>query len=75
LPPALVPVSLILPHTYALDGIRRVMINGTGFGDPATLRSFVVLVAFCVLWLSLGSVLLRRSIDLAEKANGIGIPI
>jgi ABC-2 type transport system permease protein len=75
LPAALVPVSLILPHTYALDGIRRVMINGTNFSDPATLRSFVLLAGFCVLWLSLGIVLLRRSIDLAEKANGIGIPI
>ncbi len=73
--PAFVPVSLILPHTYALDGIRRLMINGTGFGDPATLRSFVLLAAFCVLWLSLGIVLLRRSIHLAEKANGIGIPV
>lgn len=75
LPPALVPVSLLLPHTYALDGIRRVMISGAGFDDPAVLRSFVVLVAFCVLWLSMGIVLLRRSIDLAEKANGVGIPV
>lgn len=75
LPVALLPVSLILPHTYALDGIRRVMINGTGFDDPTTLRSFVVLAAFCVAWLGLGIVLLRRSINLAEKVNGIGIPV
>ena len=69
------PISLIFPHTYALDGIRRVMINGTGFDDPETLRSFVILCAFCVLWLALGIWLLRRAITQAESANGIGIPV
>lgn len=73
LPPAWHAVSWFIPHTYALDGIRRVMINGAGFGDPATLRSFLILLLFCSLWLAGGSLLLARAIDQAEQSNGVGI--
>ena len=48
LPAALKGIEWILPHTYALDGIRRVMINSSGFDDPATLKSFLILLLFAV---------------------------
>jgi ABC-2 type transport system permease protein len=64
-----------LPHTYALRGIRQTMIAGAGFGQPDTLRMFLVLLGFCVLSLSLGVVLLSRALQKAEQGNGVGIVV
>lgn len=75
LPVALHGVSWFIPHTHALDGIRRVMINGTGLNDPATLQSFLMLFLFCIFWLVCGSLLLTRAIDRAEQSNGVGMVV
>jgi ABC-2 type transport system permease protein len=64
-----------LPHTYALRGIRQVMIAGAGFGQPETLRLFAVLLAFCALSLAAGIVLLNRAMRAAEQGNGVGIVV
>lgn len=73
LPPALHGVSWLVPHTYALDGIRRVMINGAGFDDAGAGRSFLILALFCALWLAGGSLCLAQAINRAERSNGVGI--
>jgi ABC-2 type transport system permease protein len=73
LPAALQGVSWFIPHTYALDGIRRVMMNGSGFDDPATRQSFLILLLFSVFWLVVGSLLLTRAINRAEQTNGVGM--
>lgn len=75
LPAALHGVSWFIPHTFALDGIRRVMINGSGFSDPATLQSFMILLLFAAFWLVGGSLLLSRAINRAEQSNGVGMVI
>jgi ABC-2 type transport system permease protein len=75
LPAALRGIGWFIPHTYALDGIRRVMINGTGFDDPATRQSFLILILFAIFWLVGGSLLLSRAINRAEQSNGVGIVI
>jgi len=75
LPAALQGVGWFLPHTYALDGIRRVMINGSGLKDPATLQSFLILLLFAILWLVGGSLLLSKAINRAEKSTGVGIVV
>lgn len=75
LPAALHGVSWFIPHTFALDGIRRVMINGSGFSDPATLQSFIILLLFAAFWLVGGSLLLSRAINRAEQSNGVGMVI
>jgi ABC-2 type transport system permease protein len=75
LPAALRGIGWFIPHTYALDGIRRVMINGTGFDDQATRQSFLILILFAIFWLVGGSLLLSRAINRAEQSNGVGIVI
>jgi hypothetical protein len=65
----------VIPHTYALQGIRRVMINGMGFSDSATRSAFLVLLLFCVVFVSLGIVLLNKALLKAESTNGVGIVV
>ena len=69
------PVTWAIPHTYALQGIRRVMINGMGFSDSATRSAFLVLLLFCVVFVSLGIVLLNKALLKAESTNGVGIVV
>ena len=75
LPAWIRPITWAIPHTYALQGIRRVMINGTGFDDPATRTAFLVLLAFCTGFLALGITLLNRALRKAESTNGVGIVV
>lgn len=77
-PLTVIPVSLrwitwCLPHTYALRGIRLVMINGMGFGSWDTLSVFLVLAAFCTVALAAGVWLLNKGLHQAEATNGMGI--
>ena len=69
------PVTWAIPHTHALRGIRRVMITGTSFGDPATRSAFLVLLLFCVVFVSLGIALLNKALRQAESTNGVGIVV
>ena len=64
-----------LPHTYALRGIRQVMIVGAGFGAADTRRMFFVLLGFCVVSLTAGAVLLTKALHKAEAGNGVGIVV
>ena len=75
LPAALHGVGWLIPHTYALDGIRRVMINGSGFNDPTTRLSFLILLLFAAFWLVVGSLMLSKAINRAEQSNGVGIAV
>ena len=79
-PLTVLPVSIrwltwSLPHTYALRGIRQVMIVGAGFGQGDTLRMFLVLLAFCVVSLAAGVLLLSKALRKAEQGNGVGIVV
>jgi ABC-2 type transport system permease protein len=68
-------VTWALPHTYALRGIRQVMINGAGFGGADTTMMFAALLAFCVASLAAGIWLMNRALDRAERGNGVGIVV
>ncbi|MBN2391032.1 MAG: ABC transporter permease [Anaerolineae bacterium] len=75
LPAWLRPVSWAIPHTHALQGIRQVMINGTGLGDLATRSAFFTLLLFCIIFVSLGIFLLNKALHQAERTNGVGIVV
>lgn len=75
LPASIQWITWSLPHTYALRGLRQVMINGAGFGNPSTLKMFVVLLSFCVASLAAGIVLLNRALKKAERGNGVGMVV
>ena len=66
-------ITWAIPHTYALRGIRQVMINGARFGDPDTALMFAALLAFCVASLATGVWMMNRALGRAERGNGVGI--
>lgn len=68
-------VTWAVPHTYALRGIRQVMINGAGFGDRETVLTFAALLAFCIASLVIGVWRMNHALDQAERGNGVGIVV
>jgi hypothetical protein len=68
-------ITWAVPHTYALRGIRQVMINGAGFGDRETVLMLVALFAFCVASLVIGVWRMNRALGQAESGNGVGIVV
>ena len=75
LPASIRWITWSLPHTYALRGIRQVMINGAGFGDGDTLVMFAILLAFCAASLAAGIVMLNKALARAERGNGLGMVV
>lgn len=68
-------VSLLLPHTYALQGIRLVMINGYGLNNLKVRESLIILIVFTVVSLVSGIRLFNKSLRHAEKRNGVGMVV
>jgi ABC-2 type transport system permease protein len=61
-PGPLQPVSNILPLTYAVYGMRAVMLGGEGLGNSGVLLDLAVLVLFAVVAIALAGLTLRRRI-------------
>ena len=68
-------ISSCIPHTYALRGIRRVMMSGHGLGDAGTRQAFLMLLVFCLASLLLGMHMLNRALVRAEQTNGVGMVV
>jgi len=49
LPDMLRPIAAVLPLTYAIEGLRSVMVDGAAVGDTVILRDIGVLVGFAIL--------------------------
>ncbi len=75
LPESLRYVSYILPHTYALKGIRLIMISGLGFENAIVLNNFLVVLLFCVVSMFAGIKLFNKAIIKAEQTNGVGMVV
>jgi len=73
LPAGLSFVSRIVPHTYALEGLRLVMMGGRGLGDPTVRNDLLVLVAFAFASMALGVWSLNRALAKAHQGNGVGM--
>jgi ABC-2 type transport system permease protein len=56
-------VSNVLPLTYAVDGMRNIMIKGAGLDWSRLQLDLAVLLGFCLLVIAGGSMTLRRRID------------
>ena len=61
-PGALQPLSNVLPLTYAVYGLRDVMIKGDGLGSGALQLDLAVVLAFAVVMLVLATATLRRRV-------------
>jgi ABC-2 type transport system permease protein len=55
-------VSNVLPLTYAVNGLRAVMLEGAGLGSNGVLLDVAVLAAFCVATILAAAATLRRTV-------------
>jgi ABC-2 type transport system permease protein len=55
-------VSNVLPLTYAVDGLRNVMLKGAGIGSPSLQLDAAVVAGFCLLLILAAGATLRRRI-------------
>ena len=62
LPALLQPVARILPVTYAIDGLRQVMIAGAGLTSSQVLLDLGVLVAIAAVFVTLAVTTIRREV-------------
>ena len=62
LPNLLQPVARILPVTYAIDGLRQVMIAGADLGSPQVLLDLGVLAAIAAVFVLLAAATIRREV-------------
>jgi ABC-2 type transport system permease protein len=62
LPALLQPVARILPVTYAIDGLRQVMIAGAGLTSSQVLLDLGVLVAIAAVFVLLAASTIRREV-------------
>jgi ABC-2 type transport system permease protein len=62
LPSLLQPVARILPVTYAIDGLRQVMIAGADLTSPAVLLDLGVLAGIAAIFVVLAAATIRREV-------------
>jgi ABC-2 type transport system permease protein len=62
LPSLLQPVARILPVTYAIDGLRQVMIAGADLGSAQVLLDLAVLTGIAAVFVVLASATIRREV-------------
>jgi ABC-2 type transport system permease protein len=63
LPNLLQPVARILPVTYAIDGLRQVMIAGADLSSPQVLLDLGVLTGIAAIFVVLASATIRREVS------------
>lgn len=68
-------VSYFVPHTYALQGIRLIMMNGYTLSNPEILRCTLIMTAFCIVSVLLGIIKLNRALIKAQRGNGVGMVV
>jgi ABC-2 type transport system permease protein len=62
LPEALAAVARVLPVTYAVDGLRDVILRGSDLGSTALQRDVAVLAVVALLFLVLASLTIKRDV-------------
>jgi ABC-2 type transport system permease protein len=62
LPDLLQPIARILPVTYAVDGLRQVMITGADLASSRVLLDLTVLAGIAVVFMGLAAATIRREV-------------
>jgi ABC-2 type transport system permease protein len=69
----LLPLALLVPHTYALRGIRLVLLDGRTLADPQVAQDLSVLVIYTCVALLGGVLLLRSGLRRADRIGGLSV--
>ena len=75
LPASIHFISRLIPHTYALEGIRLVMLSGYGFENSIVLNNTLIMLGFAIISMILGIYSLQNALDKAYKGNGVGMVV
>ncbi len=67
------PFGYLVPHRYALQAIRLILIDGRGLADGTVRQDLVALALYTGVVLALGITLLRRGIRRAERVGGLSV--
>jgi len=67
--PPLYYLAKAIPHTYALDALRRIWLNGDTLATPIIQQEMLILCVFCVILLPLGVGMFLYGIKRAERTG------
>jgi ABC-2 type transport system permease protein len=62
LPGILQPIARIMPMTYGIDGLREVLIKGSGLGDSAVQLDIIVLAGIAIVLAVAATLTIRREV-------------
>jgi len=66
-------ISRVIPHTYAMEGLRLVMLSGQGLQNAVVRSDLLVMLGFAVFSMLLGIAAFDRALNRAYRGNGISI--
>jgi len=75
LPAGIQFISRIVPHTYALEGLRLIMMTGCGMENSVVRNNLFVMLGFAVFAMLLGVFALEKALEGAHSANGVGMVV
>ena len=75
LPAGLVFISRLIPHTYAMEGLRLVMLSGQGLENPIVRNNLLIIFVAAVVSMMLGVILFDKALERAYRGNGVGMVV
>jgi ABC-2 type transport system permease protein len=72
LPSWLMPLAYLIPHTYAINGMRSVLMSDPGTFDMSASTAIWGLLIFDVLIFPLGLLAFGRALEYSRKTGGLG---
>jgi len=73
LPAGLVFISRLIPHTYAMEGLRLVMLSGQGLENPDVRNNMFIILSIAAVSMLLGIFTFNRALERAHRGNGVGM--
>ena len=73
LPAGLVFISRFIPHTYAMQGLRLVMLSGQGFENPVVRNNLLIMLGIAAVSMFLGINIFGKALERAHRGNGVGM--
>ena len=62
LPGILEPIARVMPMTYGIDGLREVLVKGSGLADGAVQLDVAVLAGIALLLAVMATLTIRREV-------------